>query len=90
MNNPEKLATQCTQGEDKKKQKKQKQKNKKNKKPTQYVLGHHYTQANTTNVNKTWTLIQTTGGKDESNIVFMQKSQNVKTLHVSRNGIAVM
>ena len=27
--------------------------------------GHHYTQANTNNVNKTWVLLQTTGGKDE-------------------------
>ena len=26
------------------------------------------------NVNKTWVLLQTTGGKDEPNIVFMQKS----------------
>ena len=28
---------------------------------------------NTNNLNKTCTLLQTTGGKDESNIVFMQK-----------------
>jgi len=32
-------------------------------------VGHLYTQTNTNNVNKTW---QTTGGKDESNIVFMR------------------
>jgi len=25
---------------------------------------HHYAQANTNDVNKTWTLLQTTGGKD--------------------------
>jgi hypothetical protein len=32
-------------------------------------------QTNTNNVNKTWSLLQTTtGGKDELNIVFMQKS----------------
>jgi hypothetical protein len=31
-------------------------------------------QTNTNDVNKTWSLIQTNGGKDESNIVFMQKS----------------
>jgi hypothetical protein len=31
-------------------------------------------QANTNNVSKTWALLQTTGGKDEPNIVFMQKS----------------
>jgi hypothetical protein len=31
--------------------------------------GHHYTQTNTTNVNKTRALLQTTEGKDEPNIV---------------------
>ena len=30
-------------------------------------VGHHYAQANTNNVNKTRSLIQTTGGKDEPN-----------------------
>jgi len=30
-------------------------------------VGHHYVQTNTNNVNKTWTLLQTTGGKDEPN-----------------------
>ena len=38
---------------------------------------------NTYNVNKTWALLQTTGGKDEPTIVCMRKSQhgtqNVKT-----------
>ena len=29
--------------------------------------GHHYTQANTNNVNKIWSLLQTTGSKDEPN-----------------------
>ena len=33
-------------------------------------VGHHYTQTNTNNVNKTWALLQTTGGQDEPNIVF--------------------
>ena len=46
-------------------------------------VGHHYPQANTNNVNKTRALLQTTGGKDEPNIVCMRKSQhgtqNVKT-----------
>jgi hypothetical protein len=46
-------------------------------------VGHYYPQANTNNVNKTWTLLQTTGSKDEPNIVCMRKSrhgtQNVKT-----------
>ena len=32
-------------------------------------VGHHYTQANTNNVNKTWALLQTIGGKDEPSIV---------------------
>jgi hypothetical protein len=31
-------------------------------------VGHRYAQTNTNNVNKTCTLIQTTGGKDEPNI----------------------
>ena len=37
-------------------------------------VGHHYVQTYTNNVNKTWALIQTTGGTDEPNIVFMRKS----------------
>jgi len=37
-------------------------------------VGHHHMQANTNNVNKTRALLQTTGGKDEPNIVFMRKS----------------
>ena len=47
------------------------------KKTTQHntrCVGNHYAQANTNNVNKTWALLQTTGGKDEPNIVSMQKS----------------
>jgi hypothetical protein len=32
-------------------------------------VGQHYAQANTNNVNKTWALPQTTGGKDEPNNV---------------------
>jgi hypothetical protein len=62
MNNPEKLAPKYTQ--DKEKQ---------NKNTTQYVLDTT-TQANTYNVNKTSTLLQTAGGKDEPNIVFVWKS----------------
>ena len=34
-------------------------------------IGHHYTKTNTNKVNKTWSLLQTTGGKDEPNIVFI-------------------
>ena len=36
---------------------------------------HHYMQTNTNNVYKTWVILQITGGKDESNIVFMSKSK---------------
>ena len=34
---------------------------------------HHYTQTSTNNANKTWTLLQTTGGKYEPNIVFYEE-----------------
>ena len=58
---------------------------KQNKNKTQYVLETIIHQKN--NLNKTCHLLQTTGSKDEPNIVFMQKSerasqhgtQNVKT-----------
>ena len=30
-------------------------------------------QTNTNNINETWALLQTTGGKDELNVVFMQR-----------------
>jgi hypothetical protein len=36
-------------------------------------VGQHYTQTKTNNVNKTCDLLQTTGGKDEPNIVFMRQ-----------------
>ncbi len=69
MNNPEKLATQGTQNKEKHKT---------------ISVGNHYKQTNTNNVNKKRALLQTTGGKDEPNIVFMWKSQhetqNVKTI----------
>ena len=57
MDNPEKLATQGIQDEDKQ-----------NKNTTQYVLNN--VQTNTNNVNKTCALLQTTGGKDGRNILF--------------------
>ena len=38
------------------------------------VARHHNTQTNTNNVNKTRALLQTTGGRDEPNIVFTRKS----------------
>jgi hypothetical protein len=37
-------------------------------------VGYHYAQANIIDVNKIWSLLQTTGGKDEPNIVFMRIS----------------
>jgi hypothetical protein len=37
-------------------------------------IGHYYAETNTNNTNKTCALLQTTGGKDEPNIVFMRKS----------------
>jgi hypothetical protein len=54
MDNPEKLATYGTQDEGGKTQK-----------TNTMCVGHHSTQTNTNNVNKTWTLLQITGGKDE-------------------------
>ena len=56
--NPEKLVTQDTQDEEK---------------HNTICVGHHYAQAKANNVNKTSALLQTTGGKDEPNIVFMRK-----------------
>ena len=59
MDNPEKLATQDTQDEEKK--------------PTMCV-GQNYAQTKTNNVIKTRPLLPTIVGKDEPNIVFMRKS----------------
>ena len=59
MDNPEKLAMQSTQWEEK---------------HNTIFVWHQYTQTNTNNVNKTWVLLQTTGGNDELNIVTMPKS----------------
>ena len=52
------------------KSKKQKQKQKRN----TICIGHHYAKTNTNNVNRTCTLLKTTGGKDDPNIVFIRKS----------------
>ena len=38
-------------------------------------VGHHYTQTNTNNVNKTYTHLQRTGSKEEPNLVVKRKSQ---------------
>jgi hypothetical protein len=61
MDNPEKLVSLGTQYD--------KQNKNKTKSTTQCVFDK--TQTNTTNVNKTRVLLQTTGGRDEPNIVFM-------------------
>ena len=57
----------------------------------QYVVDTTICKTNTNNVNKTWAILQETGGKDEPNIVFMRKSkrtsqhgtQNVKTQNMT-------
>jgi hypothetical protein len=59
MGNSKKLAKEGTQNEEKQN------------KNTSICIGHHYSQANTYNVIQTWVLLQTTGSKDEPNIVFM-------------------
>jgi hypothetical protein len=64
MDNLEKLATLGTQDT----------KAKKTKTTTQLVLVTMET--NTYNVNKKWGLLQTNGGKDEANIVFMRTRQH--------------
>jgi hypothetical protein len=35
-------------------------------------VGHHRSQTNTNNINKTWALLQTTGGKDDPNIILCE------------------
>jgi len=49
------------------------EKNRTKQKHNTIYVGHHYTQASTINVNKTRALLQTTGVRDEPNIVFMWK-----------------
>ena len=59
---------------------------------TKICVEHHKMQKNTNNANKTRVLLQTTGGKDEPNIVSMRKpqrtlqhgTQNVKTHNRSK------
>ena len=58
MDNPEKLGTLGIQDEEK---------------HNTLCVGHHYTQTNTNNVNKTWAVLLVTEGIDESNIVLMRK-----------------
>jgi hypothetical protein len=57
MDNPEKLTTLGSQDEEK---------------DNTIRVGYRYTQTNTNNLKNTRDLLQTTGGKDEPNIVFMQ------------------
>ena len=45
-----------------------------NKEHNTIYVGYNQTPPNTNNVNKTCTLLQTTGGKDKPNIIFMHKS----------------
>jgi hypothetical protein len=47
-------------------------------------VGHNYPQANTNNVSKTRALLQTTGGKDETNIVLYVEitTRNPKRRHI--------
>ena len=56
--NPENLATWGTQDDEKN---------------NTICVGHNHTQTNTNNANKTCSLLQTTGGSDELNIVFKLK-----------------
>jgi hypothetical protein len=60
--------------------------------------GHHYAKTNSNKANKTRTLIQITGDRDEPNIVFMRKSyrtsqrgtQNVKTdIRTTQNLVSI-
>jgi hypothetical protein len=73
MENPEKLTTLRTQ--DTRRRQTQQKHN------TIYV-GHYFTQANTNNVNKTYALLQTTGGKDEPNIVTDITTRNSERRHI--------
>ena len=59
MDNPEKVATRRRRA---------------NKRHITICVGHHYSQTNINDINKIGALLQTTGGKGELNIIFMQKS----------------
>ena len=52
-------------------------------------VGHHNMQTKTNKVNKTWVLLQTTGGKDESNIV--SSKEIVHSYHmIPRNTLHIL
>jgi hypothetical protein len=63
MDNPAKLVTQGTPDEEKQ-----------NKNTARYMLDITIPTKNTNNRNKTCVLLQTTGGKEEPNIIFMNLS----------------
>ena len=65
MDNPKKLATKGTQDEEKQTKKHNTKKN-----------GQHYAQTNTNKINKTWALLQTSGGEDKPNIVLYHNNNN--------------
>ena len=70
MDNQEKLTTQCTQDEERKKTQ------------NTVCVGHHYMQTNTNNINKTSALLQITGGKvvrRKSQWTSQHGTQNIKT-----------
>jgi hypothetical protein len=54
----------------------------KHKKHNTMCVGQYYPQTSTNNVNKTWALLQTTGGKDEPTFtvtIFMYQAQLINT-----------
>ena len=78
MDNPEKMVNANHTRQKKKNNKKEKQKT------NTMCFGHHYLQTNTNNVSKTRALLQTTGGKDETNIVLYVEitTRNPKRRHI--------
>ena len=74
MDNPEKVATYGTQEEEK---------------HNTICVGHHYTQTNTNNINKTWALLQTTGGKDERTVLMLKSYWTSQHETQSRSNIDV-
>jgi hypothetical protein len=75
MSNQEIPATLCTTRHKDKKDTRRRQ-TKQSKNTSQYVLGDHNTQTSANNVNDTWNLLQTTGGKDEPYIVLYGMTHN--------------
>jgi hypothetical protein len=83
MDNPEKLATYGTQDEGAIKHGQSREtgnieytrRRKTKQKHNTIYVGHHFAQTNTNNVNKTSALLQTTGCKNEPNIVIIRKSK---------------